>query len=70
LTLKEELDFIVISENPKLKIENLLGRIKFKKLIFDSSNSAYKIKLWKQQCRENGIAFYDVSTQGAFVENL
>ena len=70
LNLSETLDFIIVSENAKIKMDNLISKLQFKKIIFDSSNSAKKIRQWKRQCDALQIAYHDVNSQGAFVENL
>jgi len=59
-------DYLLISNNPKLKITQVLKKFNCKKLIFDSSNSEYKIAAWKKECLALNQSFYAVSESGAF----
>jgi competence protein ComEC len=60
------IDYLLISNNPKLKITQVLKKFNCKKLIFDSSNSEYKIAAWKKECLALNQPFYAVSESGAF----
>ncbi|MBL0046529.1 MAG: ComEC family competence protein [Bacteroidetes bacterium] len=70
ILIAEPIDYIVLSANVKIHIGKLHERIKFKKVIFDSSNSKGKIRFWKEQCKVLKMEYYDVLEQGAFVEEL
>ncbi len=70
LQLSETIDLLIVSNNVKVNLSKLKAQLKFDKVIFDSSNSTQKIKYWKQQCEADGIPFYDVNKNGAFVEEL
>ena len=59
-------DYLLISNNPKLKLKKLLELFNCKQLIFDSSNSEYKIAAWKKECLALNQPFYAVSESGAF----
>ncbi|MDY6801276.1 MAG: ComEC/Rec2 family competence protein [Bacteroidota bacterium] len=61
-------DYVILSENPRLDIKNLTKNLHFKMLIFDSSNNFYSIAKWKKQCQELGLNYYDLTEQGAFVK--
>jgi competence protein ComEC len=65
---KLEVDYVILSENPRLDIKDITGNLNFKMLIFDSSNHYYSIAKWKKQCRELGLNYYDLSEEGAFVK--
>ncbi len=67
---KLKVDYLIISSNPYLKISDILNLYEFDLLIFDSSNSFYSVKRWKDECRENKIDFYSVSESGAFVVEI
>lgn len=64
------IDYIVISKNPKLKIADLVENFDCKNYIFDASNSLWKIEQWKKECEELHLHFHSVAEQGAFVINL
>lgn len=67
---KIQLDYLIISKNPKLTITNLCRTFSFEMIIFDASNSWWKIDQWKKECEELHLHFHSVSEQGAFVINL
>jgi competence protein ComEC len=67
---KLKVDYLIISSNPYLKISEMLNLYEFDLLIFDSSNSFYSVRRWKDECRENNIDFYSVSESGAFVVDI
>jgi competence protein ComEC len=62
---KPEVDFLMIRNNPKIKnIIDLQSFINFKYLVFDASNSDYRLSKWKRECNENSIPFIDCSEEG------
>ena len=63
-------DFLILSENAGISINQLNMFFDFNLIIFDSSNSHYTVNRWKQECKQNNIQFYDVLNDGAFVEYL
>jgi competence protein ComEC len=67
---KVNLDYIIISKNPRLNLADLVTVFDCKKYIFDASNSPWKIEQWKKECEELHLHFHSVSEQGAFVINL
>lgn len=67
---KLKVDYLVLSENIKIKISKLNEYFEFEKIIFDTSNSYYTIDQWKEECIKNNISFYDVLGKGAFIEYL
>lgn len=67
---KLHVDLILVAKNPKLKISDLQNWFEFKKIIFDPSNSLWKIEKWRKECEERGIDFYSVPDSGAYVEEL
>lgn len=70
VSMTETIDYIVLTANVKIHLGKLFERLKFKKVIFDSSNSKGKIRFWKEQCNALKLEYYDVLEQGAFVEEL
>ena len=67
---KLKMDYLVIIANPFIKISELMKLYEFDLLIFDSSNSFYSIRKWKEECIENNINFYSVSESSAFVVDI
>jgi len=64
---KIKVDYLILSHNSTIRVENLLRSIDFRKLIFDSSNSSWKVKQWEAECLEAGVDYYDVRERGAFI---
>jgi competence protein ComEC len=69
-TKKITADVVIISQNPKLYLNQLQKTINCKLLVFDSSNPQWKLKYWKADCEKLGINYFCTSEQGAFVMNL
>lgn len=69
-TIRINADVVIISQNPKLYLNQLQKTINCKLLVFDSSNPQWKLKYWKADCRKLGINYFCTSEQGAFVMNL
>lgn len=63
-------DYLIISQNPKIKMEDILKQYKAQLIIFDSSNYNFKVKKWKEQCYVLNQNFYSVSEKGALTINL
>ncbi len=69
-TMPLTVDLIVISGNPRITISDLLKAVRCKQIVFDSSNSVWKINTWKTDCISNGVPCYSVAEKGAFILNL
>jgi competence protein ComEC len=66
-----EVDYVLVHGNPKLKsIQQIEDVYLYKTLVFDASNSSWKIKKWIKECQELEVDFIDVSTEGAWVLDL
>ena len=64
------IDILIISGNPVLKISGIACAIKPRIIVFDSSNSLWKIAEWKKECESLLLRFHSVPTQGAFVYDI
>jgi competence protein ComEC len=69
-TIKITADVVIVSNNPKLYLNQLTKTINCKLLVFDSSNPQWKLKYWKTDCEKLNIHYFCTSEQGAFVMNL
>ena len=70
-TLKKiNVDYIIISKNPKIFISSLAKVFNCGAYIFDASNPLWKIGKWKKDCEELHLRFHSVPEQGAFVTDL
>ncbi|MBL0329314.1 MAG: ComEC family competence protein [Bacteroidetes bacterium] len=65
-TEKPTVDYIVVSKNVKMSIEEIRRVFQVKTLVFDLSNSAYKIKQWKKECEVLHQEYYSIADEGAF----
>lgn len=65
-----KLDYLILSNNSKATIAEILKLYEAKTIVLDSSNQEYKIEKWKRECRELHQEFYSVPDNGAFVQNL
>jgi competence protein ComEC len=63
-------DIIVLSHNPSIHINQITDVFPCRCIVFDTSNSPWKIAKWKQECSRAGILCHAVADQGAFVFNL
>lgn len=70
LVNKVPVDIIIISRNPDLKIAGLSSALKPSVIVFDASNSLWKIENWKKECSALLLPFHSVPDQGAFVADI
>ncbi|MBN2662786.1 MAG: ComEC family competence protein [Bacteroidales bacterium] len=63
---KISVDYVVLSQNVYLTMQEVLELVDFNKAIFDASNKYYRIKNWTEQCDSLSIPYHDVTTMGAF----
>ncbi|WP_255481275.1 hypothetical protein [Pontibacter sp. Tf4] len=64
-----ELDYIILAQNVRLKPE-ALQPFKAKAIVLDGSNKPWYIKRMKQELAKYNLPVYDVTTEGAIVEEL
>ena len=67
---KINIDVLVISKNIRINMKELLSTIEPKLIVFDASNSLWKITKWKKECDALNLRFFSIKDQGAFVMNL
>ena len=67
LLKKIEIDFMLISHNPKIRLANIITAVSPAVVIIDASNSLWKIGQLKKECSVLHLRCYTVSEQGAFV---
>lgn len=61
-------DVLVLRNNPKLLIGDCLRQFPARLVIFDASNSRWRVARWKSECQSVNIPFHDVQEQGAWVD--
>lgn len=67
---KLKVDYLVIRDNPKLRIAELLKLYDPKMIIIDGSNSVYRTDKWIAECKAAGVKSYSLKDQGAYVVDL
>ncbi|MGZ8557318.1 MAG: ComEC/Rec2 family competence protein [Chitinophagaceae bacterium] len=67
---KFPIDLLIVSKNPKFYFSRLTNSLSIKKVVFDGSTPAWKLKYWKKDCDSLHIPYHDVVEKGAFVMNL
>jgi len=67
---KLDLDYIILSKNIYVSIDDICENFEFEMLIFDSSNKANRIERWKEECTELGVNYYSIPDSGAFVLDM
>ncbi len=63
-------DYLIISKNSPIHIADILKVYQANKIIFDSSNSEYRINKWKKECVVLNQPYYSVQEEGALIVNL
>jgi len=63
-------DYLIISGNLNVKLTHLQKNINFKEVIFDSSNSFYRIEKWKTECQKLHFKYFNVKENGAYILHL
>jgi competence protein ComEC len=69
-SLPLEVDYLIIGNRLKPKMEQLLDCVHPRKVIVDKSISNWYTENIKQTCKDRQIAFYSVAEQGAYVLNI
>lgn len=67
---KLKVNYIILSNNINIHVNELKKYFEFDKIIFDSSNSYYAAKNWTKECNKNNINFYNINNKGAYIEYL
>lgn len=64
---KLHLDYVVLSQNPKIDLAELSQQIDYKLIIADGSCAPWNVKRWQQQATEQHIPFWNTKEKGAFL---
>ena len=67
---KIDLDYLILSNNVNLSINDIVSKFNVKQIIIDSSNSVWKNEIWKKDCNLYNIKCYSVADLGAYQVNL
>lgn len=69
-TKKVKADFIILSEDTDIEVNQVIKYFNPDLIIFDSSNSTKMCRKWGNECKNGGVKYYDVAIQGAFTTEL
>lgn len=64
------IDLLLLSHNPRIDIADLLHSVRPAVIVFDASNSMWKIQKWKRDCDALNLRCHSVPEDGAFVLNV
>jgi competence protein ComEC len=67
---KITIDILLISKNPSLKIAGLITALKPSVIVFDASNSLWKIAGWKKECERLALPCFSIPQEGAFILDI
>ncbi len=67
---KLKADVVIISNNPKLYLDDLCQKIDCNTIVADNGTAYWKLRRWQQDCDSLHIRFHSIAQQGAFVMDL
>lgn len=67
---KISVDVLLLSGNPKVKLQDILKFVSFKLLVIDGSNPDYKIKQWAEEAKRLSLNFYVLKENPAYSISL
>lgn len=67
LIQKMKIDVLIICKKPKINISDITNAVMPTTVVFDASNSLWKIAQWKKECEELHLQYFITGEQGAFV---
>jgi len=70
LLTKLNIDLLILSGNPKIRITDLAQTFNIRQLLMDGSAQLWKLNSWKKECDSLHIPYYNVNEKGAFVMSL
>ena len=65
-----EVDAVLISENPRIKVSDINKYVKYSELLIDGTNPDYKIKEWQRQAKELHVNFHILQRNPAYIVEL
>jgi competence protein ComEC len=64
------LDYLIISGNAKVQLDDLIKSYKPGMIIIDSSNSEWRTEKWEKECAKLKIPYYSVKDSGALIISI
>jgi competence protein ComEC len=62
-------DYLLLTQNPRLHLQELSECVHFKYVIMDASNSRWRIRQWEKECEKMNMPYHNVKEQGAYLLN-
>lgn len=59
-------DVLVLRNNTKTRLADCQEQFAFLLVVFDATNAPWRVERWKAECRDLGLPFHDVRTDGAW----
>jgi competence protein ComEC len=69
-TKKVSVQAVLLQGNPSITVKSLIQSVNFKILLIDASNRDYHIKNWQHQAIENGINYYVLKKNPAYIVKI
>lgn len=66
----DAIDYLIVSKNVKMSIAEIQACFNARLLVFDGSNSEFKLRKWKEECKKLRQAYYCTSDSGALEVDL
>ncbi|WP_350289986.1 ComEC/Rec2 family competence protein [uncultured Croceitalea sp.] len=63
---QKQLDYLVLTQSPRINLERLLDCTNVKRVIVDGSNYKSYVARWKTTCLKRKLPFHDTSEKGAY----
>ena len=64
---KIRIDILLLSHDPKISINDITIAVSPAVIVFDGSNSLWKIGQWKKECEQLHLRCYSTDEQGAYI---
>jgi competence protein ComEC len=63
-------DYVVVQQNPKIDLADLATQYDFEAIIFDASNSYYRLRNWTAWCDSTHTSYHNIREDGYFARPL
>ncbi len=67
LKSKLAVDILLITKNPSILLSDIINAVTPSCIVFDASNSLWKITQWKKECEDLHLRYFITGEQGAYV---
>ena len=65
-----EADIVIITQNIRTNMDEILSRCTPGIVVADASNSPDKAALWEEECKQAGVSYHNTHRNGAFVADM